>query len=83
MFTTIVGGLCAYVLVTGSAPYVVVGKIINKECREFMRLAHGDTVPPIVGYPGGLHTYGARIDDEFGYLTIDGELFKISRGGRA
>lgn len=85
MYTTLIAGLCAYVVehpptTHFDEPLVVVGLIKSKdECDPVLFMFDDSTTPAHLGSPLGKHRFEAHISRTSAALKVDGRTFIIPR----
>jgi hypothetical protein len=87
MFTTLIAGLCAYVVnhppTTGlDEPMVVVGVIKGikgNECSPVIAMFDDSSTIPQRGSPLGSHKFEAKIGNDKATIRVDGRIFIVPR----
>jgi hypothetical protein len=87
MFTTLIAGLCAYVVnhpptTNLDEPMVVVGVIVGAKgnaCRPVIAMFDDSATIPKRGSPLGPHKFEAKIGNDTATLKVDGRVFIVPR----
>jgi hypothetical protein len=87
MFTTLIAGLCAYVVnhpptTNVDEPMVVVGVIVGakgNECRPVIAMFDDSSTIPRLNSPLGVHKFETKIGPDRATVKVDGRVFIVPR----